>query len=229
MVLVGGAGQPLSTGAVDNLQKQRRQLTGRRTPSRRPRTRFGQRFESERNKERWLDRFQEIIDQKRIQQELIQQQRLAERAKQISLRDLDKDLAAKEKAEALKRFRKVEQETQPDVTPFALRAKPLDRFKNPFVDSFPDEGARLLAQQALDKLPSGVRAMMTMALAEKGALPDKSFSEDFQERLTGAREGNVVDLVEITTNPKLLEELTDVGKSVLGVRAKTAERQRRFF
>ncbi|KKL13215.1 hypothetical protein LCGC14_2527970, partial [marine sediment metagenome] len=88
MVLVGGAGQPLSTGAVDNLQKQRRQLTGRRTPSRRPRTRFGQRFESERNKERWLDRFQEIIDQKRIQQELIQQQRLAERAKQISLRDL---------------------------------------------------------------------------------------------------------------------------------------------
>ncbi|KKK73246.1 hypothetical protein LCGC14_2895750, partial [marine sediment metagenome] len=34
---------------------------------------------------------------------------------------------------------------------------------------------------------------------------------------------------EITTNPKLLEELTDVGKSVLGVQAKAAEKRRMFF
>ncbi|KKL94090.1 hypothetical protein LCGC14_1868170, partial [marine sediment metagenome] len=227
MVLPGGGGSPLSTGAVDDIQKQRRLLTGSRLPSRRPKTRFGQKFESASNKDRWIEKLKELRAKKQIQQELAQQKRLQERARQISLRDLDKDLAAKEKAAAAKRFREVERKTQPDIPTF--KAKPPDRFKNPFVDAFPDEGARLLAQQTLDKLPSGVRALITMAFDEKGALPDKSFSEGLQQRLAGARQGNVVDLIEVTTNPKLLEELTDVGKNVLGVQAKAAERQRMFF
>lgn len=228
MVLLGGAGgSPLSTGAVDDLQKQRRQITGRRATPRRPKTHFGRKFESRRNKDRWIDKLKEIRTKKLVQQKLEQQKILTERAKQISLRDLDTDLAAKEKQAAAKRFREVERRQEPE-TPLT-KFKPQVPFRNPFVDSFPEEGSRLIAQQALDNLPSGVRAMMSMALDEKGALPDKSFSEAFRERLLGARQGNTLDLIEITTNPKLLSELTDVGKNVLGVQAKSDERRKMLF
>jgi len=72
VLLGGGGGSPLSTGAVDDLQKQRRQLTGSRTPRRRPKTRFGQKFESARNKDRWIEKLKELQEKRRIQQELAQ-------------------------------------------------------------------------------------------------------------------------------------------------------------
>ncbi|KKK49095.1 hypothetical protein LCGC14_3138530, partial [marine sediment metagenome] len=227
VLLGGGGGSPLSTGAVDDLQKQRRQITGRRATPRRPKTHFGRKFESQRNKDRWIDKLKELRAKKLIQQKLAQQKILTERAKQISLRALDIDLAAKEKQAAIRKFREVERRQEP-ATPLA-KVQFQAPFRNPFIDAFPEEGSRLIAQQTLDSLPSGVRAMMSMALDEKGALPDKSFSEAFRERLLGARQGNTLDLIEITTNPKLLSELTDVGKNVLGVQAKADERRKMMF
>ena len=212
MVLPGAEGQPDTRGTVDAI------LAGRRR-RRRP-IKFGSGFESRRNKDRWSNRLRKADTQRRIRLQLERQ------TKEDTTRSLPSLKETTERISAQRRLRTVEQRQERE-RPSVFRRPERQLFDSTRI--FGDDKSRAVASQTLNKLPPSVRTIMSMALDPEDKIPIASLSEETRQRLASARGGDPTALVELTNEPKFIDEISDVGRKLIKGRAQLERVEKQFL